>query len=109
MTEAAVGARKARSIGYVQVVGAQPSGSYAVVGNYPTTVSGSVSGLVKDPASSSQTGAVVEGGAASASTTNAPVSVTVSSNSYDYNMFVAAGSPSGPVSVTVTIAPGTVF
>lgn len=42
MTEAAAGARKTRSIGYVQVAGAQPSGTYVVVGNYPTTVSGSV-------------------------------------------------------------------
>ncbi|MFB0965764.1 MAG: hypothetical protein QMC36_09070 [Patescibacteria group bacterium] len=79
------------------------------MGNYPTTVSGSVSGLVKDPSSNSLTGAVVEGGTAGSSSTSGPVTVTVSSNSYDYDMFVAAGSPSGPVSVTVTLAPGTVL
>lgn len=80
-----------------------------MVGNYPTTVSGSVSGLVKDPSSTSLTGAVVEDGISNSPATSEPIMVTVASKTYDYNMFVAAGSPSEPVSVTVTIAPGTVF
>ncbi|MFB0965075.1 MAG: type II secretion system protein [Patescibacteria group bacterium] len=51
---------KKRAVSYFQVAGISPaSGSVTVSGNYPAA-SGSVAGLIKDPKSSSSTGALVE-------------------------------------------------
>ncbi len=52
---------KKRSVSYFQVAGISPAtGAVTVSGNYPAS-SGSVSGLVKDPKSTSSTGALSDG------------------------------------------------
>lgn len=52
---------KKRAVSYFQVVGISPvTGTAVVAGNYPTS-SGSVAGLVKDPKTTSTTGALVDG------------------------------------------------
>lgn len=52
---------KKRSTSYFQVAGISPAtGAVSVSGNYPTS-SGSVSGLVRDPGSTSSTGALIDG------------------------------------------------
>lgn len=55
------GSGSSRTRSFVQAVGIDTSGKVSAVGNYPVANSGSVSGLVKDPSSSSSTGALVDG------------------------------------------------
>lgn len=53
---------KKRASSFFQVAGISPAtGGVTVTGNYPVGLSGSVSGLVKDLASPSSTGALVDG------------------------------------------------
>lgn len=53
---------KVRVSSVVQIAGITPSKTAVVTGNFPTSVSGSVTGLVHDVASSSSTGALTDGG-----------------------------------------------
>lgn len=52
---------RSRTNSYVQVAGISPETKKAsVMGNFPVSNSGSVSGLIKDPGSPSSTGALVD-------------------------------------------------
>ncbi len=105
---------KKRAVSYFQVAGISPAtGTAVVTGNYPTS-SGSVSGLVKDPKTSSSTGALVDGGnsALPASPVNgvcgsASKGYAFSSASFGSDTFCSAGTAS-PVSPAFPAAGGSV-
>ncbi|MFZ3232508.1 MAG: hypothetical protein WA194_03120 [Patescibacteria group bacterium] len=67
---------KPRSLSYFQVAGVSPvTGAAVVSGNYPAS-SGSVAGLVKNPTSSSSTGALIDGSSSSNVSNVPPVNGT---------------------------------
>lgn len=116
---------KSRTTGYVQVAGISSDTKKAsVIGNLPTGSTGSVSGLIKDPGSSSLTGALVDGNAAVVPSCSGGMvwngsvcaippyafSVTIGANANNYDVrsaAVAAGwDQVKPLAATVTIGAG---